>query len=138
MTDNTDTFGVENIDAFAENIEQHYLSYRSGGGAMVVMSILSDAQEEIEFGQVEDARQTINRAKFLIDRWFSTPEGGEWLPNEGAMPVIAGTVVDVRHRDGTTHMAESAGWPGSRAEDWTLGGTHHAGDILQWRLHAKE
>ncbi len=43
----------------------------SGGIGMVVMSLLSDAQEEVERGMSEEARQTINRAKLLIiERWM--------------------------------------------------------------------
>lgn len=38
-----------------------------GPRALFVMSILSDAQEEIERGRGERARQLINRAKYLID-----------------------------------------------------------------------
>jgi len=35
--------------------------------AMLVMSIMSDAQEEIAFGQAEAARQSLNRAKWIVD-----------------------------------------------------------------------
>ena len=33
---------------------------------MAVASMISDAQQEIEFGMSENARQTLNRAKFVI------------------------------------------------------------------------
>ena len=46
--------------------------YRAGtddrhGDAMLVMSILSDAQEVMSYGDVETARQYINRAKYLLN-----------------------------------------------------------------------
>lgn len=34
--------------------------------AMAVASLMSDAQQEIEFGMDEQARQTLNRAKFVL------------------------------------------------------------------------
>tara|TARA_R100000781_G_scaffold110698_1_gene76334 strand:- start:28 stop:240 length:213 start_codon:yes stop_codon:yes gene_type:complete len=37
------------------------------GDAMLVMSILSDAQEVMSYGDVETARQYINRAKYLLN-----------------------------------------------------------------------
>lgn len=38
----------------------------TGGYEMVVASLLSNAQEEIEFGMTENARQSINVAKFVL------------------------------------------------------------------------
>ena len=37
------------------------------GDAMFIMSILSDAQEVMAYGDVETARQCINRAKYLLN-----------------------------------------------------------------------
>ena len=55
-----------------EAVEQS-ITYRFSGPAMMAASILSDAQEMIntEYGEVdsmraEDARQAINRAKFVL------------------------------------------------------------------------
>ena len=55
-----------------EAVEQS-LTYRFSGPAMMAASLMSDAQEQIntEYGEVdymraEDARQTINRAKWII------------------------------------------------------------------------
>jgi len=45
------------------------LDLRFGGGAMVSISMLSDAQEEIARGMREQARQTINRAKWVIQNY---------------------------------------------------------------------
>ena len=41
-------------------------SYRLGGKEMVVASLMSDAQEEISMGLVDKARQTLNRAKYIL------------------------------------------------------------------------
>lgn len=40
-----------------------------GGHYMLAMSILSDAQECIERGMDENARQYINRAKYILHEW---------------------------------------------------------------------
>lgn len=42
------------------------LTYRLSGPGMIVMSLMSDAQEEIDHGAYEDARKTLNRAKLLV------------------------------------------------------------------------
>lgn len=48
----------------------------STGYGMVAMSTLSDAQEMIERGLYEEARQAINRAKLLIaDYWMRRNDG---------------------------------------------------------------
>ena len=53
--------------------------YRAGtdnrhGDAMLVMSMLSDAQEVMAYGDVETARQYINRAKYLISHYIMERE----------------------------------------------------------------
>jgi len=58
-------FGCEDIDAFAKMIKTT-ATFKHGGMSMVVMSMLSDAQAEMEFGDNEAARKTLNRAKFLL------------------------------------------------------------------------
>lgn len=40
---------------------------RPGGLEMLAMGLASDAQEEIERGQTETARKTLNVQKFVID-----------------------------------------------------------------------
>ena len=52
------------------------ITFRFSGAGMMAMSMLSDAQEMIntEYGEVdymraEDARQTINRAKWIISTY---------------------------------------------------------------------
>lgn len=41
---------------------------------MLVLSLLSDAQEQIAFGQPEVARQTVNRAKWVIRYYMDVRE----------------------------------------------------------------
>ena len=43
------------------------------GPKMLVMSQLSDAQEEIALGLHEQARQTINRAKWIVSQYLNEP-----------------------------------------------------------------
>ena len=42
------------------------LSFRFQGPAFMAASLMSDAQEEIVRGLSEDARQTLNRAKWIL------------------------------------------------------------------------
>ena len=46
------------------------LSFRFSGPAMYAMSLMSDAQEEITRGLEEDARQTLNRAKWIVSTYL--------------------------------------------------------------------
>jgi hypothetical protein len=43
------------------------------GPDMMAMSWLSDAQEQMRRGDVEGARQTINRAKYMICEYWKQP-----------------------------------------------------------------
>lgn len=63
-----------------EAVEQS-MTFRFSGPGMMAMSLLSDAQEQIntEYGEVdymraEDARQTINRAKWIIATYVMEKE----------------------------------------------------------------
>lgn len=42
------------------------LDFKFVGPAMTAMSLMSNAQEEINYGMKEEARKTINRAKWII------------------------------------------------------------------------
>lgn len=42
------------------------ITMKFSGPAMCAMSLMSDAQEEMAHGMVENARQTINRAKWVL------------------------------------------------------------------------
>ena len=55
-----------------EAVEQS-LTYRFSGPAMMAASLMSDAQElinteygEVDFNRAEDARKTLNRAKWIL------------------------------------------------------------------------
>lgn len=43
-------------------------TYKFSGANMVIAGLMSDAQEQMAFGDVEGARQTLNRAKALLFR----------------------------------------------------------------------
>lgn len=60
-------FGCEIAD-FKESIEDSF-TFRVSGPAMIAMSLMSDAQEEMAHGMVENARQTINRAKWILSEY---------------------------------------------------------------------
>jgi hypothetical protein len=45
------------------------LTFRFAGPAMMAMSLMSDAQEEILRDLDEDARQTLNRAKWILSTY---------------------------------------------------------------------
>jgi hypothetical protein len=55
-----------------ESVEQS-MTYRFSGPAMMAASLMSDAQEminteygEVDFNRAEDARQCLNRAKWIL------------------------------------------------------------------------
>lgn len=62
--DNNDMFGVpkEWLDEVIADWQEPLM----GGLTMLVMSVLSDAQERIALGHHDVARQYINRAKYII------------------------------------------------------------------------
>lgn len=53
------------IDQFLAQIKAS-ASYQLGGANMVVAGLMSDAQEELQVGANERARQTLNRAKAVL------------------------------------------------------------------------
>jgi hypothetical protein len=61
-------FGCEDITAYAKAVEMTF-GFKHNGASFVVMSLLSDAQEEMAMGDVEAARKTLNRAKFLLSEY---------------------------------------------------------------------
>jgi hypothetical protein len=71
-----DCFGVENIQHYKRNMEQS-LTYETSGRGMVLMSLLSDVQEDIATGEpiaLERSRKALNRVKYLIAEWISKPD----------------------------------------------------------------
>lgn len=76
------------VAAMRESVEQS-LTFRISGPTMVAMGLLSDAQEMIciEYGDVtpqraENARQTINRAKWVL---MSYVEDQRFIPASEAL-----------------------------------------------------
>ena len=61
---NQKMYGVKYLDEFIAGIEES-LVYKMTGGFMCVASLMSDAQEQMAFGDVEGARKTLNLAKYL-------------------------------------------------------------------------
>jgi hypothetical protein len=55
------------IDDFIDSVEDS-ITYKTAGPLMVVAGLMSDAQEMMAFGDVESARQYLNKAKALIFR----------------------------------------------------------------------
>jgi len=51
-----------------EAVEESF-TFRFSGPAMYAMSLMSDAQEEILRDMNEDARQTLNRAKWILSTY---------------------------------------------------------------------
>lgn len=42
------------------------ITYKFNGANMVIAGLMSDAQEQMSFGDAEGARQSLNRAKYLL------------------------------------------------------------------------
>ncbi len=57
-------FGVENIDVWLNSVIESPI-YRIRGYDLTLMSLLSDVQEQLSLDQYEEARQAINRIKYL-------------------------------------------------------------------------
>ena len=64
MSTDLQMYGVDDINAFFESVK-NCVTYKMTGGFMVVAGLMSDAQEMIAYNSPEQARQTLNRAKYL-------------------------------------------------------------------------
>jgi len=64
MSTDLQMYGVDDINAFVESVKS-CATYKLVGGFMVVAGMMSDAQELIAYNSPEQARQTLNRAKYL-------------------------------------------------------------------------
>jgi len=87
MTNELSTFKEKEIRCYGctiaemrEAVEQS-LTFRFSGAAMMAMSLISDAQHQIDdtYGDVdwmrrEDARQTLNRAKWILSTYCMNNE----------------------------------------------------------------
>ena len=60
-----------NFQNFLESLKDS-ITYQLTGANMVVAGLMSDAQEQMAFGDTEGARQTLNRAKGVL---FAVMEG---------------------------------------------------------------
>jgi hypothetical protein len=70
------------VDQMRECVEES-LTYRFSGAVMYVMSLMSDAQEMVNYGPydsdtlaniLEDQRQLLNRAKWVLSTYTMTSE----------------------------------------------------------------
>ena len=64
VSKNLSMYGVEDMAGFVENVKRS-ITYQFTGALMVVAGLMSDAQELMAYGDVESARQALNRAKHL-------------------------------------------------------------------------
>jgi hypothetical protein len=62
---NVQMYGVANIDAYIESVKASF-TYKTTGGNMIVAGLMSDAQEQMAFGDTEGARKTLNIAKTIL------------------------------------------------------------------------
>ena len=58
-----------------ESVESS-ITFKFSGPAMIVASMMSDAQEEIAHGMEEAARKTLNRAKFVLFEYIMDRKNG--------------------------------------------------------------
>jgi hypothetical protein len=58
-------YGVADIDGWIESMKDSF-TYKTVGGAMCVAGLLSDAQELLNMGSNDHARQTLNIAKLVL------------------------------------------------------------------------
>ena len=68
-------FGIR-LELLKESIEKS-LTFKLQGPSMVAASMMSDAQEELVRGMTEEARQTLNRAKWVLFEYVSPREREE-------------------------------------------------------------
>ena len=61
MVTNQEIFGLDNIELYTESCRNAIF-----GPKMAILSILSDVQHLMEMGELEMARQVINRAKYVM------------------------------------------------------------------------
>ena len=59
-------FGCD-LDKFIESVERS-ITFKFNGVGMVIAGLMSDAQEELQYGNPEAARKTLNKAKALLFR----------------------------------------------------------------------
>jgi len=65
MKNNTIMFGVDDVDAWLNSVIESP-TYRIRGYELTLTSLLSDVQEQLSLDRCEEARQAINRIKYLV------------------------------------------------------------------------
>ena len=53
------------IADFKDSVEDS-ITFKLTGPAMCIASLMSDAQEEMSYGMLDQARQTMNKAKWML------------------------------------------------------------------------
>jgi hypothetical protein len=75
---------IRMFGATREQVEETVTSYLSKKSArLVVTDMLMSAWREANWGELEDARQTLNRAKITIQRFYSGDQRGFFFEPEG-------------------------------------------------------
>ena len=67
MTDEIKMYGMTALDL--EQMVKGSFYYSMGSLGMLAMSMMSDAQETMVHGDTEEARQFLNRAKWVLSRY---------------------------------------------------------------------
>ena len=62
---NEQMYGFADIDKYIDSVKDS-ITYKLTGGNMIVAGLMSDAQELMEHGDVDRARQTLNVAKAVM------------------------------------------------------------------------
>lgn len=58
--------------------DMHDLVANTRNVTMLVVSLMSDAQEQIALGDLSSARMTLNRAKFIVDMYTTASKCDTW------------------------------------------------------------
>ena len=64
---NLKMYGVNDIDSQVERLAET-ISYQANGASMIIAGLMSDAQEQLQNGDNEGARKTLNIAKNILFR----------------------------------------------------------------------
>ena len=62
---NESMYGFNDIDGYIDQVKES-ITYKLHGGHFVVAGLMSDAQEQMGYGNTEGARQTLNIAKTIM------------------------------------------------------------------------
>jgi hypothetical protein len=64
-------------EAAMKEMYERTTTFRYDGPSKLAVSLMSDAQEEISMGMIEEARQTLNRAKWLLIEYVDWKAGAK-------------------------------------------------------------